>query len=99
MNVDSDSNNVVHLEVGKLYMLSPDSHRDWYWLYGNALDTARVNVAEPFLVIGPNTYIKPGIVLPMVTVCNARGETGYICDRVNTSFAFVPYTSVDEVGR
>lgn len=78
MNVNSDSNNVVHLEVGKLYMLALNGNRQYYWLYGDAFGTVRVNVAEPFLVIGPSVYIKPGVVLSMVSVCNARGEVGLI---------------------
>lgn len=99
MNVNSDSNNVVHLEVGKLYMLALNSNRQYYWLYGDAYGTARVNVAEPFLVIGPSVYVKPGFVLSMVSVCNARGEIGLIDPKDVVDGrrpAFVPYVGPDD---
>lgn len=87
MNVNSDSNNVVHLEVGKLYMLALNSNRQYYWLYGDAFGTARVNVAEPFLVI------KTGCPLNgfnnMVLVCNVRGEVGMTYPRSD----IIPYLS------
>ncbi len=99
MNVNSDSNNVAHLEVGKLYMLALNSNRQYYWLYGDAFGTARVNVTEPFLVISPSVYIKQGFVLSMVLVCNSRREIGLIDPKDvvrDRQPAFVPYVGPDD---
>lgn len=91
--------------VGALYMIPRESCLTHYWLYcgDGKLTNIQIKRGEPFLIVGldgaqPPTYwpIKSVLVL----VCNVRGETGYICDRVNNaSFTFVPYTSVDEAGR
>jgi hypothetical protein len=91
--------------VGALYMIPKESCLTHYWLYGGdgKLTNIRIERGEPFLIVGLNGAQPPAywpITSMLVLVCNVRGETGYVCDRVNSIFsAFVPYTSVDEAGR
>lgn len=61
------------LEVGKIYMVSPNSDRSRYWLYYTDKDVV-INRSEPFLVIR-SEYLDYQW---LVVVCNSSGEVGMI---------------------
>lgn len=105
MSADSTLGASRDFVVGALYMIPRESCLTHYWLYcgDGKLTNIQIKRGEPFIIVGLNGAQPPTywpITSRLVRVCNVRGETGYICDRVNNIFSpFVPYTSVDEVGR
>lgn len=83
--------------VGKLYMLSPNNHRDCYWFYPTG--RAKIYRGEPCMMIRPIDVLSGHILYalrpgPMILVCNCRGEVGLInlADVAKDKQpAFVPY--------